>query len=529
MKVLFDFVLKECSFGGQTIDDMEHSLELFNNSATCSSKDIIDAYIAYGNECFKHLQGSFSFALYDKKRQQLMVVRDKLGTRQMYYSQLPTGIVFSTDLQEILPYIKHPTIRPHELAQPIRHNYPIEPQHTWINQILRLCDGEYAVVDKDGLQIHTYFRRDYTPIFSGSKDQAIKQSLDLLRQSTRKCIENAPGPVAVLLSGGLDSTSIAAFTKEIQGEVHVFSAGYRGNKSVYMDERDVAKRFADDMGLIYHEVELDVNDFREYLDELMPILDEPCFDVNCMVQYALFKKIASMGFKTVLHGEGGDDCFYASKESIRLVKILQLRDQFIQLYPAKKHKKEYFSFVMHHWKHLLWPTDSAIASELNPTPWTYEPYCRFAKSAVLQNGEDTIRFQDICVEHHYPQHENIVTHYGKMFSDYVALMGTYLCNKLSAASGLEVRYPFIDPELVTFLDTIPLEIKFNPECPKQFQREIMAGILPDYILNANKRGFEPPFEFIWKMCGEYKYRHIKADYVFFNSMMADRMIDNLLK
>lgn len=528
MKVLFDFVSKECSFFGQVIENEEHALELCNNSATCSADEIIDAYVAYGADSVRHLQGSFSFALFDKRCQRLMVVRDKLGTRQMYYSQLPTGIVFSTDLKDILPYIKHPSIRPHEFAQPIRHNFPIEPQHTWINQILRLRDGEYAVVDEGGFQIHTYFKRDYTPTFTGNKEQAIRQTLELLRQSTRKCIEDSPGPVAVLLSAGLDSTSIAAFAKEIQQEVHVFSAGYRGNKNVSIDERDVAKRFAEDFGLIFHDVELDMDDFQNYLDELMPYIDEPSFDVNCMVQFALFKKIASMGFKTVLHGVGGDDCFYASKEAQRLVKILQLRNQFIQLYPANKHKKEYLSFVLHHWKHLLWPTDAAIASEVNPTPWTYSPYHNFAKTAVLTNGEDTIRFQDIYVEHHYPQHESIVTHYGNLFSNYATLMGTYLGNRLCAANGLEIRYPFMDPELVTFLDTIPLDMKFDPEQPKKFQREIMADILPDYILDEKKRGFEPPFDFIWKMCGNYEYKRIKSDYVFFNSMMADRMIDNLL-
>ena len=528
IKIYYDFVSHECSFTGETIENEEHSLVLCNNSATCPATDILSAYSSYGNECVKHLQGAFSFALYDKKQRHLMVVRDKLGERQMYYSQLPTGVLFSSDLKEILQLIKHPTIRPHELAQPMRHNYPIEPQHTWISQILRLCDGEYAVVDKDGLRIHNYFERDYAQTFSGSKEQAIQQSLALLRQATQRCFDNAPGPVAVLLSGGLDSTSIAAFAKEIQQEVHVFSAGYRGNNNSSIDERDVAKRFANDFGLVYHEVELDFGDFQNYLDELVPYLDEPAFDVNCMVQYALFKKVAELGFKTVLHGVGGDDSFYASKDDQRLVRILQLRNQFIHLYPAKKHKKEYLSFLMRHWKHLLWPTDAAVASEMNPTPWTYEPYRRFAKNATLLYGGDEIKFKDLYVEHRYPQHENIVTHYGDMFSNYATLMGTYLCSKLCAANGIEIRFPFMDPELVTFLDTIPLDLKFDPERPKQFQREIMTGILPDYILNERKRGFEPPFDFIWKMCGEYQYKRIKADFVFFNSMIADRMIYNLL-
>ena len=131
--------------------------------------------------------------------------------------------------------------------------------------------------------------------------------------------------------------------------------------------------------------------------------------------------------------------------------------------------------------------------------------------------------------HHFPNNADIYTLYDHMFSTFANTLCVYMGNTLAEACGISIRYPLLDVDLVTFLDSLPLEMKFDAERPKQFQREIMTGILPDYILNARKRAFEPPFEFIWKMCGEYKYKRIKSDYVFFNSMMADRMIDNLLK
>lgn len=79
-----------------------------------------------------------------------------------------------------------------------------------------------------------------------------------------------------------------------------------------------------------------------------------------------------------------------------------------------------------------------------------------------------------------------------------------------------------------FVDSLPMDMKFDLKQPKRFQKEMMAEILPDYILYAKKRGFSPPFEFIWKMCGNYQYKRIDAKHVFFNSMVADQMIDNLL-
>lgn len=528
IKVLYDYVSQECSFFGDTIENRELSLVLCNNSVTCSAEDILDAYVTYGEECIKHLQGAFSFALFDRERKCLMVVRDKLGGLPMYYSQLPTGIIFSTSLKEILPSVKCLAIRPHELAQPIRHNYPVELQRTWIEQIMRLRAGEYAMVDKDGLRLHTYFKRDHTPTFNGTKEEAIQESLRLMRASVKQCVETSPGPVALMLSGGIDSTSLATFTKEIQQEVHVFSAGYNGNRYKACDERPVARRFAEEKGLVFHDVELNVNDFQSYLDELLPFLDEPAFDVNCMVQYAVYKKASEMGFKTILSGLGGDEQFYSYQDMHKLVKAIQSNKEFADLYPTKKNKKRLAQYVLHNFKSLLLPTQAAIRSGRNPNMWTYDDYIKFASSAVLDYGNETVVFKDIDVAQRFPENVNINSIYDYMFSTFANTLCVYMGNILSKACGIAIQYPLLNVDLVTFLDSLPLEMKFNPEKPKQFQREIMAGILPDYILDAKKRAFEPPFEFIWKMCGEYKYKRIKADYVFFNSMIADRMIDNLL-
>ena len=529
IKVYYDFVSQECSFTGDMVENGEFALVMCNNATACSSKEIFESYVKYGEECVKHLNGMFSFLLYNKEHGRLLVVRDKLGERPLYYSQLPTGVLFSTGLKEILQNVKYPAIRPHELAQPIRYNYPIELRRTWIEQIMRLKAGEYAVIDNNGIQLHTYFKRNHTPSFMGTKEQAISESLRLMRASVKKCVETSPGPVALMLSGGIDSTSIAKFAKEIQQEVHVFSAGYAGNKNTTCDERPVARRFAEDNGLIFHDVELNSDDFRHYLDELLPFMDEPAFDVNCMVQYAVYKKAAEMGFKTILSGLGGDEQFYSYSEIHKLAKAIRNKQDFVDLYPAKQNRKKVVKYVLHHFKDLLLPTQSAILSGRYPNMWTYNDYYKFASSASLEFGDEIIEFGSIDVTHHFPNNADIYTLYDHMFSTFANTLCVYMGNTLAEACGISIRYPLLDVDLVTFLDSLPLEMKFDPEKPKQFQKEIMTGILPDYILNARKRAFEPPFEFIWKICGEYKYRRIKSDYVFFNSMMADRMIDNLLK
>ena len=461
---------------------------------------------------------------YNAKNRELRVARDKIGEQTLYYAQLPTTVIVATDMKDILPHIAYPKINMLNLAQPIRYNYPIDLQQTWIEQIKRVRAGEKLTIDQKSIRSRIYWKRDHTPTFKGTKEEALAEALRLLRKSVKECIETSEGPVAVLLSGGIDSTSLAALTKEIQQEVHVISAGYKGNDYTACDERPVAKQFAKEKELIYHEIELDVNDFQSYLDEVIPYLDEPCFDINCMVQYALYRKASELGFKTILVGLGGDELFYSYDIRHREVEAIRLRNEFNQLYPVRKHWKQYLHFVAKHYKHLLLPNHPARIDESMLTAWTYEDYKRFASDAML-DGE---HFSDYDVHVAFPEDTTIQSMYDFVGSAFAVNMCVYMANKMSAANGVEVRCPILSPELVEFMDLLPMDMKYDANQPKRFQKEMMAGILPEYILHAKKRGFEPPTEFIRKMCCMYKYKQIQASHVFFNSMVADRIIDLLI-
>ena len=526
MNAYFDFVKGACEFEGQVVSNGDQSVLLVANCGTCSEKEIIPAYEKYGTDCVSHLEGVFSFCLYDSSKKQLFVARDRIGEKSVYYSQLPTGFAFSSELKDILPKIKYPAINAHAFAEGIRYNYPIELQQTWIEQIKRLRAGEYAIVDAGGLRLHTYWKRNHTPSFKGTKQDAIQETLRLMRQSVRRCIETANGPVAVLLSGGIDSSSLAAFAKEIQQDVHVFSAGYKG--SYQCDERQIARRFAKENNLVYHEVELDVSDFKNMFDALSLYIDEPCFDISCMSQFALYKKISEMGFKVILSGLGGDEQFYSYSGWHRTLNSIQLQKEFQDLFPWKNKKLDYLRFMRKHWRYVLFAGYPDKLDESEPESWIYKDYKLFSEKAKINCGCGSFIFSDIDVKYIFQRDTDVVGIYDFIFSRFLVQLCLYLGNKLGQANGVELRFPLLDAELVSFLDSLPLEMKFDSKNPKKFQKEIMTGIIPDYILYARKRGFEPPQDFIKEMVNQYEYKHIESPFVFFNSMLADKLVDLIL-
>ena len=102
----------------------------------------------------------------------------------------------------------------------------------------------------------------------------------------------------------------------------------------------------------------------------------------------------------------------------------------------------------------------------------------------------------------------------------------YLSDRLGMANSTEIRSPLVDYKLVDFVASMPQEMKYDGT-PKGFYKECLKGIVPDYILNAHKRGFEPPWDFIREMNVEYSYKLIRSSRVFYNSMLADTLLDNL--
>mgnify|MGYP000933955727 CR=1 FL=1 len=501
-------------------------------SSDSDSETILHLYEESGEKCLLRLRGQYSFCLYDTKKRLLFAARDRIGEKTLYYAQIPEGVVFSTELKAILKYyIKTPQINLRQLAAPIRYTCPVSKSDTWIEQIKRVEPGQYLLANENGIRKYHYWKRNTETTFTGTIEEAIVRTLALMRESIDISLRSDV-PIAVMLSGGIDSTAIATLAKETGREVHTITAGYKGQHDC--DEREVAKRFAAEKGLIYHEIELDQTDFKDCFEEFTFHIDEPITDGAALAQWALYRKVKNLGFKVLLGGIGGDELFFGYPYWNKFAESLATRRQHEDLFPWNTFDKKisYIKFLIKEWKYIFYAGYPYKIADSSIMPWQLVDYYQFVRDAKFIFDETEYNFSDYNPYMSFGncdvgKEPDLV--YNFCFENVMTLAYLYLGDRLGMGNSIEIRSPLLDYKLVEFISGLPLTMKYKPNQPKFFLKEVLQGIIPNYILQAKKKGFEPPNSFINGVTDSYQYRFFSANHKYYNSVLADRVVSLTLK
>lgn len=523
---------------GEVYNYRELQKELAAKGYTCITDSdcevILYLYELYGADCVHHLRGMFAFCLYDTKEKQLIVARDRIGEERVYYAEVPCGVVISSELKTILQeYISQPQLNVESLLAPIRFTGGISPRDTFVEQIKRVLPGEMLIINANGVQRKRYWERKRTYDYAGTLEQSKEKTLELLHEAVD--IEmRSDVPVAITLSGGVDSSAVAAIAKRCGHEVHTITTGYTGSHA--QDERSVAKRFAGEQGFYYHEIELSEKDYIDSFDELTAYLDEPMTDSTAIAQWAMFKKIKDLGFKVLLGGMGGDELFYGYPAWNKLGESLRLRREHEAIFPWKGQEKKmhWLRFLQQHLKWVLCAGYPAKLEDKSYGWWIHDDYYRFLKDATLTLKGETISLEDYQykVQKGYPLcalGKEVDAIYNDCIDTVMTQAYLYLSDRLSMGCSLEGRSPLLDYKLFEHVMSLPLEYKYVPGKPKQYFKDVLAGIIPDYILYASKRGFSSPPSFINYVAQNYQYKCFKSDYKFYNSVIVDQLLSNVWK
>jgi asparagine synthase (glutamine-hydrolysing) len=450
---------------------------------------IVHLYEEHGNSCVDHLRGMFGFALWDSRRKQLLLARDRLGIKPLYYAESDGRILFASELKSILQL---PEVERKLNWDAVAHLFTFlttPPADSIIDGVRKLEPGHLLTISPGQRPtIERYWDLKFEPDYGKRESYFIERTRDLLAESVRLHMVSDV-PVGAFLSGGLDSSAVLATAAEFSsGPLKTFSIGF--SESPY-NELSHARMLAMQCGTDHHELILGP-DVLEQMDDLAWHLDEPFGDSSAIPTY-MVSKFASESVKVVLSGDGGDEVFagydkYVVEQHERNSRSLpaaarRMLGSLSRKMPAGMRGR---NFLRHH---------SLAGAE------------RYLDALTLFRKEDIRRmFQpgvsDVLLRCEpwrekaaYMEADNrhwLSSLQALDIKNYLPLDILTKVDRMSMAHSIETRVPLLDHKLVEFAATIPPEMNLRRGETKSVLKRAMRGILPDRIIDRPKHGFAVP-------------------------------------
>ncbi|HUK56210.1 MAG TPA: asparagine synthase (glutamine-hydrolyzing) [Nitrospiria bacterium] len=472
---------------------------------------IVHLYEEYGRDCVHHLRGMFSFALWDGRVRRLILVRDRMGEKPLYLFLDRQMLVFGSELKTLLNSKLLPfELDPHAVDLFFHFNYVPEPR-TALRHLRKLPAAHMLTVALDPWKVEetAYWSMDEIAARSGDPVEAIRAELETVGE----LVVRSDVPVGVALSGGLDSSAIAAVAaKKYPGQMHAFSIGYSG-KPLH-DERADAKALADHLGLPFHGVEITQDWMVRFFPELVYWCDDPIADLSGFGYYAVMNAARQAGVAVMLQGQGGDELFWgypwtaqAAKESFRKGAVPAMGQRRFQDYlsvqwlPQTWSKRGLWNWgtsaggLRTSWESFLRDRDSrrdqAVFYDLTPDFRIARRQMRnwYAPAFVESLGTAT-PYDPFTIAQPWPRPDILLTRL--ICSTYLLENGMAQGDRLGMASSVELRLPLVDYRLVeTVIGLRKAQTDYELP-PKAWFRTALKGILPDWVLRRRKRGFHPP-------------------------------------
>lgn len=425
---------------------------------------ILHLYEEFGEACLEKLRGMFAFVLWDRRHRRVFAARDRVGIKPLYLGQQNGALWLSSELKAIVRAAGiSPTLRPASVYQFLRYCYPLDPRHTPIEEVTRLLPGEYLVADAAGMQLRRYWKPSYGGP-DGLRDRSDGELLETLESAVDLHLRSDV-PVGVLLSAGIDSSTLAVLASRRVSSLAALSAGYKGRHAV--DERREARNTATRLGMAFIDIECDVAQFGSHFEAFTRCCDEPVGDIAAMAQWAIYQQARGRGYKVLLSGLGGDELMFGYPRWNSL-------GQSLGDHPGdtRAHARIIADAFDANLGHL--PPGLLAGPLAGATEEALLPFCQLLDQ--VPRGPDELT--------------------AVLFEGYLVHNGCQLSDKLGMGASVEVRVPFLDHQLVEDVFALPLARRFQPGSNKPLLRRLMRGLLPDALLDGPKQGFAPPPSFI---------------------------------
>lgn len=446
---------------------------------------LLRSYIEYGNYCFNMFNGMFAVAIWNKSHNTLILARDRMGKKPLYYAYFNDTVVFASELKSIYAVnILAKEIDRQSLQDYFTFGYIPTPK-TIYKDIYKLESSTYSVFSKDGLKKIKYWDLKYTTDSSISFSQARSDIKRILEKAVQDRLVSDV-PFGAFLSGGIDSSIVVSIMqKYLQNPVKTFSIGFDVSK---YNELDDARLISKHIGTDHTEYML-TNTCTDIVSEFTSFYDEPFGDSSSLPTYFV-SKLACSDVKMVLTGDGGDEVFGGYKRYSRhlfnnMVKSIPFADtasNVLNRLPlsysrkaGKALKRALHNYPLNYLQEVA-ITNSELARELiNVDDDFYDSYNTFASFYSSQNTElNSIYYGDMKS---YMQDDILVK-----------------IDRMSMANSIELRSPFLDVNLLEYSAKLPETYKTKMKMGKLILRDIAEDYVPEKIIHNKKKGFGIPLK-----------------------------------
>ena len=485
---------------------------IFTTRSDCET--IVHLYEEFGTDFVRHLRGMYAFALWDKRARRLILVRDRMGEKPLYLVDLGDSMFFASEMRALVQSGVVPfELEPQAVNQYFHFGYVPDPM-CMVSGVRKLPAAHMLTISLDtwSFQEHCYWRMEDAPALDGDPARLIRAELERLAE----LITRSDVPVGIALSGGLDASAIAALATSARSrDVHAFTVGYTGTP--WQDERSNAKAFADYLKIPFHTIELSTSDFTEQYAAVNVQRDDPIADIAGVAIAAVAQLAHSHSVPVLLFGHGGDELFWGYPW-VRAALHSTRRREAVR--GGLRGFADYVRFStppLSVTGGLQWAMSGAgILNELRQyqadgraRPGSvvfYEAEPAFQRlSRALAGSFFTDRFAEKIGQPdvtrnfvHRSGSPAEVTLIRLICETYLMENGIAQGDRLSMAASVESRLPLVDYKLVETVIGLHKSYPLTRDSqPKQWFRDALTGLVPDFVMHRRKVGFSPP----WRQWG----------------------------
>lgn len=459
--------------------------------ATQSDTEVIAAAFAFwGKDCLQHFDGAFAFAIWDEVEKTLFAARDRLGEKPFFFTHEGNTFLFASEMKALWQMGVPRQVNSGMLYNFLTLGYttnPYDAQETFYQNIFKLPAAAYLQLNAHTNEITI---EQYWTVFGEEKTISETAAIDTFKQLLHTSVQRrlrSDVPVGTSLSGGLDSSTIAALcatTKERSFSHHCFTALFENWSK---DETRQAAAVAAQFGLQHHVVPVSVTDLLQHMDALAMHQEEPVQSASVLAQYAVYAAAKGAGITVLLDGQGADELLAGYHKYYHWY----WQELYAQKRLSKSGELKAARTLGVHEPFGLTNKAAALFPHFTASLWQRQR----AKKAAAQRGlhPDFVAANKAQFAYAMPAQLSLngALHYNTFTNGLEELLR--YADRNSMAHAVEVRLPFLQHNLIEFLFSLPPHFKIRNGWTKWLLRESMKDLLPEAVVwRRDKVGFEPP-------------------------------------